>query len=55
MHVDCYSFNKKSNNAQGGQSRLNPSQGNSTESNKASAARIISNGTHLQSQLHGKI
>ncbi|ESW06382.1 hypothetical protein PHAVU_010G043700 [Phaseolus vulgaris] len=47
------SFNKKSNNAQGGQSRLNPSQGNSTESNKASAARIISNGTHLQSQLHG--
>jgi len=51
MHVDCYSFNKKSNNAQGGQSRLNPSQGNSTESNNASAARIISNGIHL----HGKI
>ncbi|BAT96869.1 hypothetical protein LR48_Vigan11g161300 [Vigna angularis] len=47
------SFNKKSNNAQGGQSRLNPSQGNSTESNNASAARNISNGIHGQSHLHG--
>ncbi|WVZ17624.1 hypothetical protein V8G54_010606 [Vigna mungo] len=47
------SFNKKSNNAQGGQSRLHPSQGNSTESNNASAARNISNGIHGQSHLHG--
>nr|KYP37313.1 Eukaryotic translation initiation factor 4G [Cajanus cajan] len=38
------SFNKKSNNAQGGQSRVNPSPGNSTESNIASAARTINNG-----------
>ncbi|XP_027905523.1 eukaryotic translation initiation factor 4G-like isoform X1 [Vigna unguiculata] len=49
------SFNKKSNNAQGGQSRLNPSQGNSTESNNASAARIISNGIHLHGAPDGPI
>ncbi|KAJ1439577.1 MIF4G-like, type 3 [Sesbania bispinosa] len=47
------SFNKKSNNAQGGQSRVNPSPVNSTESNSASAARTIHNGTHVQPQLHG--
>ncbi|TKY68869.1 Eukaryotic translation initiation factor 4G [Spatholobus suberectus] len=47
------SFNKKSNNAQGGQSRLNPYQGNSTESNNASAAQTINNGTHVQPQLRG--
>ncbi|KAL2319814.1 hypothetical protein Fmac_028783 [Flemingia macrophylla] len=47
------SFNKKSNNAQGGQSRVNPSPGNSTESNIASAARTINNGTLVQTQLHG--
>lgn len=55
MRVACSSFNKKSNNAQGGQSRVNPSPVNSTESNSASAARTIHNGTHVQSQLHGKL
>ncbi|RDX85233.1 Eukaryotic translation initiation factor 4G, partial [Mucuna pruriens] len=49
------SFNKKSNNAQGGQSRVNPSPGNSTESNNASAAQTINNGTHVQPQLHGAL
>ncbi|KAI5423217.1 eukaryotic translation initiation factor 4G isoform X1 [Lathyrus oleraceus] len=47
------SFNKKSNNAQGGQYRVNPSQVNSTESNSASAARTLHNGTHVQPHLHG--
>ncbi|XP_058743350.1 eukaryotic translation initiation factor 4G-like isoform X2 [Vicia villosa] len=47
------SFNKKSNNAQGGQYRVNPSQVNSTESNNASAARTVPNGTHVPPQLHG--
>ncbi|XP_057450984.1 eukaryotic translation initiation factor 4G-like isoform X2 [Lotus japonicus] len=47
------SFNKKSNNAQGGQARVNPSPVNATESNNASAARITPNGTHVQPQLHG--
>ncbi|XP_057453543.1 eukaryotic translation initiation factor 4G-like isoform X2 [Lotus japonicus] len=47
------SFNKKSNNAQGGQPRVNPSPVNSTEFNYASAARITSNGTHVQPQVHG--
>ncbi|CAJ1948930.1 unnamed protein product [Sphenostylis stenocarpa] len=46
------SFNKKSDSAQGGQSRLNPSHEGSIESNNASDARIINNGTHVQSQLH---
>ncbi|RZC02526.1 eukaryotic translation initiation factor 4G-like isoform X1 [Glycine soja] len=46
------SFNKKSNNAQGGQSRVNP-PGHSTEFNSASTARTINNGTHVQPQLHG--
>ncbi|KAL3028071.1 hypothetical protein AAZX31_03G093400 [Glycine max] len=45
------SFNKKSNNAQGGQSRVNP-PGHSTESNSASTAQTI-NGSHVQPQLHG--
>ncbi|CAI8606741.1 unnamed protein product [Vicia faba] len=47
------SFNKKSNNAQGGHYRVNPSPVNSTESNSASAARTLHNGTHVHPQLHG--
>jgi hypothetical protein len=53
--VVCSSFNKKSNSAQGGQYRVNPSPVNSTESNNAPAARGTHNGTHVQSQLHGKL
>ncbi|CAL0324354.1 unnamed protein product [Lupinus luteus] len=44
------SFNKKPNNAQGGQSRVNPTQVNSTEAN---ANRNIQNATHVRPQLHG--
>ncbi|KAK7277206.1 hypothetical protein RIF29_18357 [Crotalaria pallida] len=48
------SFNKKSNNAQGGQSRVNTAPVNSTEGNTAPAARTIQNGAHVQQpQLHG--
>ncbi|XP_027337614.1 eukaryotic translation initiation factor 4G-like isoform X2 [Abrus precatorius] len=48
------SFNKKSNNnAQGGQSRLNPTPVNTAESNSTYAARTVPNGTHLQQQIHG--
>ncbi|KAI4354639.1 hypothetical protein L6164_003486 [Bauhinia variegata] len=44
---------KKSNNAQGGQSSVNPSTVNSIESASASTSRTIQNGTHVQPQLHG--
>ncbi|KAL4383131.1 hypothetical protein GQ457_15G026790 [Hibiscus cannabinus] len=44
---------KKSNNAQGGQSRVNSPAVNSTESNNASATRNIQNGAHAQPQLKG--
>ncbi|XP_061357999.1 eukaryotic translation initiation factor 4G isoform X2 [Gastrolobium bilobum] len=47
------SFNKRSNNAQGGQSRVNPSQVNTNESNIASSARTNQNGTRVQPQSHG--
>ncbi|XP_014523092.1 eukaryotic translation initiation factor 4G isoform X2 [Vigna radiata var. radiata] len=48
------SFNKKSNNnAQGGQSRVNPALVNSAESNSTYAARTVPNGSHLQPQIHG--
>ncbi|KAE9603429.1 putative initiation factor eIF-4 gamma, MA3 [Lupinus albus] len=47
------SFNKKSNNAQGGQSRANPTPVNSTEANYAPAAGTIQNGSHVQPQLSG--
>ncbi|CAL0305964.1 unnamed protein product [Lupinus luteus] len=47
------SFNKKSNNAQGGQSRANPTPVNSTEANYDPAAGTIQNGSHVQPQLHG--
>ncbi|KAK7293248.1 hypothetical protein RJT34_16111 [Clitoria ternatea] len=48
------SFNKKSNNnAQGGQSRVNPTPVNSAESNSTYAARTVPNGTHVQPQIHG--
>ncbi|KEH17961.1 eukaryotic translation initiation factor 4G-like protein [Medicago truncatula] len=47
------SFSKKSNNAQGGQYRVNPSPVNSTEPNSTYAARTIHNGTHVQPQMHG--
>ncbi|KAI4354637.1 hypothetical protein L6164_003485 [Bauhinia variegata] len=43
---------KKSNNAQGGQSGVNPSTVNSTESTSASTSRTIQNGTHVQPKLH---
>lgn len=55
--IACVSFNKKSsNNAQGGQPRVNPTPVNSAESNYASAARTIPNGTNVQPlpQFHGK-
>lgn len=55
MRVACSSFNKKSNHAQGGQPRVNPSPVNSTELISASAARTIHNGSHVQPQLHGKL
>ncbi|XVF22872.1 hypothetical protein REPUB_Repub12eG0208700 [Reevesia pubescens] len=44
---------KKSNNAQGGQSRVSSPAVNSSESSNASAARNIQNGAHLQPQLQG--
>ncbi|XP_027927370.1 eukaryotic translation initiation factor 4G-like isoform X2 [Vigna unguiculata] len=48
------SFNKKSNNnAQGGQSRVNPALVNSAESNSSYAARTVPNGSHVQPQIHG--
>ncbi|RDX78681.1 Eukaryotic translation initiation factor 4G [Mucuna pruriens] len=48
------SFNKKSNNnAQGGQSRVNPTPVNSAESNSTYAARTVPNGSHVQPQIHG--
>ncbi|CAL0329515.1 unnamed protein product [Lupinus luteus] len=47
------SFNKKPNNAQGGQSRVNSTPVNSTEANSAPTAQTIQNGTHVQPQLHG--
>ncbi|KAK7395545.1 hypothetical protein VNO78_16107 [Psophocarpus tetragonolobus] len=48
------SFNKKSNNnAQGGQSRVNPTLVNSTETNSTYAARTVPNGSHVQPQIHG--
>nr|KYP59217.1 Eukaryotic translation initiation factor 4G [Cajanus cajan] len=48
------SFNKKSNNnAQGGQSRVNPAPLNSAESNSTYAARTVPNGSHVQPQIHG--
>ncbi|CAJ2669951.1 unnamed protein product [Trifolium pratense] len=50
------SFNKKSNShAQGGPSRVNPTQLNSAESNYASAVRATPNGSHshVQPQFHG--
>ncbi|MED6209293.1 hypothetical protein PIB30_053252 [Stylosanthes scabra] len=45
------SFNKKSNNAQGGQSRVTPAP--VTESNSTYATRTVPNGSHVQPQLHG--
>ena len=54
MTVVCVSFNKKSNNAQGGQCRVNPIPVNSTESNSVYATRTIPNGSHVQPQFHGK-
>ncbi|RYR05190.1 hypothetical protein Ahy_B06g085069 isoform B [Arachis hypogaea] len=53
MTATCVSFNKKSNNAQGGQSRVNPTVASSTESNSINANRTIPNGSHLQPQFHG--
>ncbi|KAE9600793.1 putative initiation factor eIF-4 gamma, MA3 [Lupinus albus] len=47
------SFNKKSNNAQGGQSRVNSTPVNSTEANRGPIARTVQNGTHVQLQSHG--
>ncbi|KAE8702023.1 Eukaryotic translation initiation factor 4G [Hibiscus syriacus] len=44
---------KKSNNAQGGQSRANSPAVNSTESSSASAASNVQNGTHVQPRLQG--
>ncbi|OMO69693.1 MIF4G-like, type 3 [Corchorus capsularis] len=44
---------KKSNNAQGGQSRVNSPAVNSSDSSNASAARNIQNGAHVQPQLQG--
>ncbi|KAL1352855.1 hypothetical protein AAHE18_06G198200 [Arachis hypogaea] len=46
------SFNKKSNNAQGGQSRVNPTVASSTESSSTNANRTIPNGSHVQPQFH---
>jgi len=54
--VAFVSFNKKPNNhAQGGPSRVNPTQANSAESNYASAVRATPNGSHVQPQYHGKL
>ncbi|MED6149049.1 hypothetical protein PIB30_058773 [Stylosanthes scabra] len=48
------SFNKKSNNAQVGESRVNTTQLNVIESNSGSAAAgNTQNGAHVQPQLHG--
>ncbi|KAK6240155.1 hypothetical protein QUC31_005624 [Theobroma cacao] len=44
---------KKSNNAQGGQSRVNSPAVNPSESTSASAARNIQNGAHVLPQLQG--
>ncbi|XP_022770145.1 eukaryotic translation initiation factor 4G-like [Durio zibethinus] len=44
---------KKSNNSQGGQSRVNSRSVNTSESVDASAARNIQNGAHVQPQLQG--
>ncbi|XWS77357.1 hypothetical protein CRYUN_Cryun01aG0254300 [Craigia yunnanensis] len=44
---------KKSNNAQGGQSRLNSPAVNTSESSNASASGNIQNGAHVQPQLQG--
>ncbi|GMI74099.1 eukaryotic translation initiation factor 4G, CUCUMOVIRUS MULTIPLICATION 2 [Hibiscus trionum] len=44
---------KKSNNAQGGQSRVNSPAVNSKESSNASANRTIQNGAHVQPQFQG--
>ncbi|MBA0603951.1 hypothetical protein Gorai_002055, partial [Gossypium raimondii] len=44
---------KKSNNAQGGQPRVNTPAVNSTESSNASAARNIQTGARVQPQLQG--
>ncbi|KAL1293740.1 hypothetical protein AAHE18_19G093500 [Arachis hypogaea] len=46
-------FNKKSSDAQVGQSRVNPTPLNVIESNSGSAARNIQNRAHVQPQLHG--
>ena len=43
---------KKSNNAQGGQSRVT-SASLKSDSNDASAARTLQNGSHLQPPVHG--
>ena len=51
----CFSF-KKSNNAQGGQSRGNfASVNTSSNSNPANEARSVENGGHVQSSIHGRI
>ncbi|CAL0329514.1 unnamed protein product [Lupinus luteus] len=47
------SFQKKSINAQGGQSRVNSTPVNSAEANRAPAARTVQNGTHVQPHPHG--
>ncbi|XP_039002975.1 eukaryotic translation initiation factor 4G-like isoform X3 [Hibiscus syriacus] len=44
---------KKSNNAQGGKSRVNSPAVNSTESSNASAASNVQNDAHVQPQLQG--
>ena len=49
--LGCISFNK-SNNAQGGQSRVT-SASLKSDSNDASAARTLHNGSHLQPPVHG--
>ncbi|TKY66257.1 Eukaryotic translation initiation factor 4G [Spatholobus suberectus] len=47
-------FNKKSNNnAQGEQSRVNPTPVNLADSNSTYAARNVPNGSHVQPQIHG--
>lgn len=49
--LQCVSF-KKSNNAQGGQSRVS-SVGVNPDPNYASAARTTQNGAHSQPSVHG--
>lgn len=46
---------KKSNNAQGGQSRVSLPAVNSSESSNASTPRNVQNGAHVPPQLHGTI